>query len=329
MSSNSTQQVRLSSDLFRKALDKYIDCNKPDPLSRNQLEGWSLQWHGSEEDQKDMDGDILTDPSHLLQGRLEIGGDFMVITLHTTCMWKATLNGEKASTQYGDFYFSCHATARFWTSSEMKNRGKNNQEEKEAIQLSDKKDQKIQEKIQAKMMTRLRNDAYISKLLVGSSIDVNSQQSPSKKGLQRMLLAQAKIRFSPTDLEERVTVSDDICEAIKRAVWSSAESPLDVVEVLLHLPFLPTTDHIPSKENSIYSTSLANRARLRLLEDAMCDACEKEGEEELLDDLKISDGDKTTAAEVKQEAKDNSSGKMVSSKLKKGKTSSRKRSKAS
>jgi len=35
---------------------------------------------------------------------------------------------------------------------------------------------------------------------------------------------------------------------------------------------------------------LGDRAYLRLLEDAMFDACEKEGEDEILDDLNISCG---------------------------------------
>ena len=114
-----------------------------------------------------------------------------------------------------------------------------------------------------------------------------------------------------------MTVSEDICEAIKRAVWSSAESPLDVFEMLVQLPLLPIVEHAsldPSKNNGqkMTTTPLANRAKLRLLEDAMCDACEKEGDNELLDDLQISDTNNTNfstnANKASQRKKAKSSG---------------------
>lgn len=326
MSFESCRQVHLSSDLFQIAIDRYIDCNKPDHLARKQLEGWSFQWCDEKLETKN-DDNFVKDPSHKLQGTLEIGGEFMVIHLQIVCMWNASAsnsdNSDKnASVQYGDFFFSCHAHARFWTNSEWKEKGKQN---------TDKKDKKIQDKIRSKIITRLQEDAYISKLLATTNLNVESQQSASNDVIKRSLLAQANIHFSPSSLEERVTVSDDVCEAIKRAIWSSAESPLDVVEVILHLPFLPTTDHASSEDTAspIVTTSLANRAKLRLLEDAMCDACEREGEEEILDDLKISDPDKAVDNQAQTTSKFDPKSKGIPPKTKKSDGSLRKRAKAS
>ena len=91
------------------------------------------------------------------------------------------------------------------------------------------------------------------------------------------IYAQAKIKVDQSNLEERVHVSEKLCECIRRSIWSAVDSPLDVIDLILNLPCLPT-----------HQTPLASRAKLRLLEDAMCDACEQEGEDELIEDLSIS-----------------------------------------
>lgn len=48
-----------------------------------------------------------------------------------------------------------------------------------------------------------------------------------------------------------------------------------------------TTQGLESGTSNVHGM-LGDRAYLRLLEDAMFDACEKEGEDEILDDLNIS-----------------------------------------
>ena len=198
MSSEAWQPVRLSSDLFRKALDRYIDFNKPDPISRKQLEGWSMQWYDANVDTSSDDNDNATSivhPSHKLQGRLEIAGEFLLITLHVRCAWKSTTSStdekEKSSTTlspsspYGHFVFTCHAMARFWTKAELANISLKDQETKEDAPdgTRSKNDQKIQDKIRTKMMARLRDDAYISKLLVSTpKDDAKKNDEPSRKG---------------------------------------------------------------------------------------------------------------------------------------------------
>ena len=53
---------------------------------------------------------------------------------------------------------------------------------------------------------------------------------------------------------------------------------------------VPNTIQGSESETSKVCGMLGDRAYLRLLEDAMFDACEKEGEDEILDDLNISCG---------------------------------------
>lgn len=340
-SASATQRVGLSSKWFQAALDRYIDDNKPDPLSRKQLEGWSLKWVDDEDDGDDSSGlietnddkdggnntnDFLPDPSHKVHGTLEIGGEYLVVILHVTCLWKAEVvesqgGASSSSTQFGRFFFSCHATVRFWTKSELK--------ENHDESGTDRVDRKVQDKIRSKMVARLRDDAYISKLFVEKK-NKNSSSPQSTDVPVGQLLAEAKIKYSAGDLEERVSVSEDVCEAIKRAVWSSAESPLDVVEIILQLPFLPTPEHkLVEAGSTIATTPLANRAKLRILEDAMCDACEKEGEGEMLDDLMISNVDATKASDVQQGGDDEDpSWEAATSKKKKGHRESRKKTRS-
>jgi hypothetical protein len=109
---------------------------------------------------------------------------------------------------------------------------------------------------------RLQKDDYVSKLTT----------------LQPVEVCVARIHQSPNDLEERVDCQEDIGEGIRRAVFSAADSALDVFEILLNFPSLPVN-------------KLASRAKLRLLEDAMCNACEQEGEDELVSDLELKNGE--------------------------------------
>lgn len=320
-SSGATRRITLSTDLFRKALDRYVDYNKLDPLSRKQLEGWTFVWKDAElcsDNGPTNESEFLPDPSHFLKGTLEIGGEHIVILLYAECLWKSfQLGGETSSdkTQYGQIHWSLRASARFWTKTELRGQRRNNLDESD-IGESDNKDKKAQDKIRSKMVARLRDDDYISKLFVGKNNESSSSSSlsqsesiESNKSRLGPLMAQAKIQFGPTELEERVAVSENVSEAVKRAIWSTAESPLDVAGLFLSMPFLPTTEHRISGNSEestgaqqIITTTLANRAKLRLLEDAMCDACDKEGDDELLDDLNLSE-----AGETKSSAKISSS----------------------
>lgn len=256
-----------TTDGFEKAIEQYIDDNRPDPISVKQLRGWSLKWQ-DEEIERDM---LSFDPSHALHGTLQIGGDYMIVSLKVCCAWS---DAKVASSKYGKLQFSCHASARFLGNDEL-----------QSLSNDDAKQEKIQNKIRSKMIQRLSKDAYIAKLLATNKDKENGA-----------LLAQAKIKVEENDLEERVDVSAEVTEAIKRAIWSSAETPLDIIELILHFPCLPTAAH----KTLSATTELANRAKLRLLEDAMVDACEQEGEDQILEDLDISSKQVDNSTDTKE-----------------------------
>ncbi|KAL9182378.1 hypothetical protein ACHAXT_013030 [Thalassiosira profunda] len=116
----------------------------------------------------------------------------------------------------------------------------------------DHKERAMKKKLRAGMIDRLRADSLVRRLLAED--DANKEDG--------MPLCEALIQQNghgnANELEERVNVYDNTLEGIRRAIFSHTEDNLD-------------------------------RAYLRLLEDAMFDACEREGEDELLDDLDISD----------------------------------------
>jgi len=112
----------------------------------------------------------------------------------------------------------------------------------------------------SRMRRRLEDDDYIMKV-----------QKPTE-------LFVATILHSEDELEERVDCNDTVGEGIKRLLLSQADSSLDLFEILLGMPFLPVT-----------KSDLAKRAKLRLLEDAMCSECEKEEEDTLVSDLDVNE----------------------------------------
>jgi hypothetical protein len=291
-----TTPVTLTTEAFQSALANYIDETKPDPIVKRQLESWTLTWEneetetattvedlfgGNNDDNGDKDTpDLWRDLNHRLQGSLTIQGEYVSVKLQFGCAWRsfddnnttaATTTKEttkKSSNNNGILLFSCRVrSAKF-------------------LNPSDSVD-KTERKIRQKMMQRLQQDSYISKLLA-----LGSQKKSTDTPTFDPTLAKARIHVNETKfvLEERVDVSETVAEALRRALWSSAESSLDMVEVLLALPALPGTNHQPknsSNSQSTTTTPLANRAKLRMLEDAMVDECEKEGEGELIQELSI------------------------------------------
>jgi hypothetical protein len=202
-------------------------------------------------------------------------------------------------------------------------------------------------KIRAAMIKRLTADSYIQKLLLTSSRSKQQQQQETHP-----LLCEAHIDETMTvtvtnnkdkeadnnntalnlnnhsnkeqqkSLEERVHVSEDMLEALRRCIWSHNTTPtnnqnntgppqedtssgddvLSILEWVLAMPYLPRKKDAmaaaaaadgPSQTcySTTKTTSLADRAYLRLLEDALWDECEKEGDNDLLNDLNLSTTD--------------------------------------
>jgi len=255
------QHLLLKSNAFADALHCYIDEEKPDPLQKRQMEAWKLEWQPQQK-MNPVEGSKLDfEPTNVVSGSLEWTGDHLVVTLKASCYW---VGGNKEQSD-GALFFQCWASARFPD--------------------IDSDTPKKEAKIEQKMRERLQNDDYIAKLLrLGKNskvLDASTvDQEEEEEEEPAMELCQASVKTgTATDaqLEERVYCNETAAEAIRRAVYSTAPNgPIDVFEFVCSLPLLPTQ-----------STTLASRAKLRLLEDAMYDACENEGEEELVQDLKL------------------------------------------
>lgn len=185
-----------------------------------------------------------------IHGSLIIKGDYMVLTMHVCCNWSYAEG-------IGSLQFSAEATARFLTESELKT---------STIHPSvGKKEERQLSKIRAKMRARLKEDDYIKKLLLGDNAAV-------------LFEASILVDESEQKLEEKVCINDDGLEAFRRCIYSHGDDTLAVMEILASLDYLKTP-----------GCPLGKRAKLRLLEEAMADACEKQDEEELLDEMVIFD----------------------------------------
>lgn len=187
---------------------------------------------------------------------------------------------------------------------------------------------KIEQKVYVGMTNRLQSNVSVRRLLLLPDINRNNNSNTGRSNSNRnidegIILCEALIQRNRTpqsclELEERVNVDESVLDGIRSAIYSHAEDNLDILELLLNMPYLPRnvggltfpnsndakgqcgeegedTNEIPPASFTTDDTDtattiineLAQRAYLRLLEDAMFDACEKEGEDELLDDLTI------------------------------------------
>jgi hypothetical protein len=171
-------------------------------------------------------------------------------------------------------------------------------------------------KLRSGMKDRLLSDPSVRRLLVNDrGIDGITGDGDGRRDEDITTLCEALIQRGKRDneLEERVDVNEMALDGIRNAILGHTEDNLDVLDILLNMPYLPRSLFVeggvggddratdPSevrngktttKTNTTLASStlreLAQRAYLRLLEDAMFDACEREGEDELLDDLDIS-----------------------------------------
>lgn len=245
-------RVLLTNEAFEKAVQRYIDDNKPDPIQTKQLSGWTLTWQEQDETPPD---DVSFQPTHAVTGRLVIEGEYCEVIFISECFWR----GDE---QNGSLFFRCLASARLRTTTKAAKCDKCREEKKAA------------DKARAKMIERLQKDDYVSKLL--------HRDEPLE-------LCQATVLLNKDDpeaqLQERVWCSETTAEAIRRGIFSTADAPIDVFDILCSFPILPTSTF--HRTTLAETTVLADRAKLRLLEDALYDACENEGEEELVDELQI------------------------------------------
>lgn len=259
-----TTRIALSTTQFTESLAKHIEETKPDPLAKRQIESWSCEW--TEADTNNAEPTNVTPDlslSHcnetavcnVIRGTLSLTGDYMTLLLNVNCQW--TWDQEQEKNGIGTMEFVLHVGARFQTKSELKKY--NAETTKTLVNNHHHSKEDIDSRIRGSMLKRLQNDDYISKLL----------------GDEFQPLCHANIFTKKDELEERVWMDEDLLESIRRSIYSKASSVIDIVELLTSFPYLGV--HCP----------LGNRAKLRLLEDAMLDECEREGEDELINDLSL------------------------------------------
>ena len=269
----------------------------------------------------------------VLTGVLTWKGTYMIVYLEPFCGWKyyqaerdddettaTTTTSAKTITRNksGSLLFSCRAWGEFIDASSGDNNKRNHKHQ---------------------MIQRLQQDSYLQSLTSASAeqpLEIcEANILVTTTGSAVAALPPPLAATMDDRLEERVHWNEATVEAIRRAVFSQAESTLDVLDLILSFPFLPTTtttntlaslstttltstttkqasNHTAatttkgdsSTSNTTATTTmttttttnmqyLASRAKLRLLEDAMYDACEQEDEEELVEELHISKKAKT------------------------------------
>ena len=91
--------------------------------------------------------------------------------------------------------------------------------------------------------------------------------------------------------QHRVNVESDILEAVRRASFSHMETNIELLSLLVELPWLSSEffDFNTMRGYEKIVNELFDRAALYLLEDALVDECDREGEDDLLDDLEINE----------------------------------------
>ena len=191
-----------------------------------------------------------------------------------------------------------------------------------------RKEQRIKEKVQAKVIKRVQADPYIQRILKkeneaqGVNDDSNDllceahiKRTFKESKVVEQILEEKKTNSDSSDLEEKVYVSSYLLEGFKRSICSKLDSNISAIELLLEMPYLPKKydfgkvlfENVTGKGEPEMTENLAGRIQLRILEDVTIDECEKEGENDLLSDLSLSeknDSDVEAPEDMKKRKKD-------------------------
>jgi predicted RecA/RadA family phage recombinase len=281
-------QVTLDDAMFAECVQRYIDEDKPDALQQKQMESWVWHWENKSTVSNITANSMASfTPTHIMSGALSIQGEYIAVTLTSECSWIG--DGDD-----GSLFFSCHASAQSIAETPRTNESSSETNATAPGSSLSPKEQKQQAKIRRKMLTRLQDDDYIKKIL-----NANGTSNESLELCQATIhIAQATSDSNlQSQLEERVHCNQDVAEAIRRAIFSTAEAPLDVFDLVCRCAILPSTSLASIVP---HTTPLADRAKLRILEDATYDACENEEEEEIVQDLNI---ERRTEVDAEQSSK--------------------------
>jgi len=320
-------------------------------LAKRQLERISLSWKEDEEDEEEslalrnqLQQQQQNNRTSLVNGVLTLSSEYISIVIRVVCEFRVssfsaskttlttTLSDDKIAPKAvgatssihsedvlksffdDEFYFQLIVHAKLKSKS---------LETTIADENDDNLTMKKTHRLHLGMTNRLQSDVSIRRLLLLPDIDRSENHTANNNIInssnidEGITLCEALIQRNRStqslELEERVNVDESILDGVRSAIYSHAEDNLDVLELLLNMPYLPRIaggfifplcnnakgrggevgDPVSSSFTSDDATTmtiineLAQRAYMRLLEDAMFDACEKEGEDELLDDLTI------------------------------------------
>lgn len=264
-----------SSSTFHVSLRGYIHNNKPDSIQRKQIQSWKLTWENETTESMIVPASSLSfTPTNCLSGTLTWTDKYMSLKLYSICYWDGIpfetndVSGEDSKSKSQCLYFSCRILNAEFVTTRIKT------DDDEMLTL---KERKANDKVHRKMIERLQNDAYIKKLLPPNSV--------IEELCEASVVYENNNNTTTKKLEERVHCSQEIAEAIRRSIFSTSDTPLDIFDLLLnYFPLLP-------------QLKVADRARLRVLEDAMYDACELESDEVIVDDLQISTNNHATTGD--------------------------------
>lgn len=325
------RHMPLTTPLFQKALVSHLDITKPDRLARTQAESLVLRWDDDDSeslksDCADEGGTSVTNGSdRSIRGTLTLEGEFASVSIGAKCSWRDGREKETSADkgEIGQLWFELTVAAKLIPAT----KARRSFDRKEAggtpaiKKAGSRKEDRAMRKVRSGMVQRLKADHYVGKLLEADAVSRPTARKKLKMNKLEenggpIVLCKAVIwqhkHNAKVELEERVDVSEDSLEGVRRAILSRSDGNIAVMELLLALPFLPRQQHTKQgleyspeirgegegdvpllPRESYYSTPLADRACLRLLEDAMLDACEREGEDEMIDDLNLAEKERS------------------------------------
>jgi hypothetical protein len=316
---------RSPTTMWQRAMERYIDDDKPDVIRRRQIESWTFAWqpddHGHDADMMAEDDDddapvattttttggTATTKSTLsnnqpppppqkgirrqrrkrIAGTLTWTGEYVRIQLHCTSTWQEEEEQDKAGEdgKGSDMNNNAAAGTRFIAKCSVT----------KTILRDDLVDAQ-QVKLQTKLVQRWKQQQEVGGTNAATSSSMLLLDHPDPVELFEVSI------ILGSSSEERGYWHEAACAAIQTILYTTADSSLEVFEFIIrYLPMVLPRSTAPgttgtndddSLNQTTTTTQLADRAVLRLLEDATYDACAAEDSdtaEESLADLGLQD----------------------------------------
>jgi hypothetical protein len=307
--SQTPSHVALSSEVFLQHYDQFLQEQKPDPLLLKQLQSLQIEWndglpfHATDPIKHGATANTTTNAS--TNGILTIVGEYTAVALRASCQWTVDVTSGMCK-----MHFQLHIQAS--ASATTKEDGLALALKQNINATMTKKEERLQDEVRSRIMARLQSDPYIRrinnvkekvllcdtliqfKLKLKHPIDVSIVDEQGDITNSATMIPSFSTACTAMDeLEERVYVSEDSLEGLRRCMFSHMESPIFAMELLLAMPYLPQRHGSKSmvmdeeRMDEKFRGMLSERVILRVLEDVMVDECEREGEDDLLSDLNI------------------------------------------